>query len=285
MSSQTECSPARSGPDPPKEFQLPASPCPELLVTNSVPSDFQSDEIRKLILDVEAEISGLDAEIINVSRALGRRLKLKRAGLAKFVKSHRGVVSAIRRLPSELLAEFFSYFLAASDSFHSPELALSRVVGVCNRWRTTVLASPMLWRHISLSIYESPSHGPEKLKQISMQLQRSAAAALSIGLDAETEHIYPFHELPFSIRLLDLLLTESRRWKSLYLFIHPSDHKHFTKAEFPILEKLSLVVFESWTENASLFFKSFPALVDLTIRVDGNSLRVPGKLILEREFI
>ncbi|KAJ7191792.1 hypothetical protein GGX14DRAFT_318829, partial [Mycena pura] len=120
-----------------------ASPCPEHLVTNSVPSDFQTGEIHTLILGVEAEISDLDAEIVNVQRALDR-LKLRRAELADFVKSHRGVVSTIRRLPSELLVEIFSYSL---DSVHSPE-ALSHVVGVCNRWRTIVLASPLLWRHI-----------------------------------------------------------------------------------------------------------------------------------------
>ncbi|KAJ7191791.1 hypothetical protein GGX14DRAFT_321793, partial [Mycena pura] len=211
------------------------SPCSEHLVTNSVPSDFQTNEIRKLILSVEAEISDLDAEIINVQRALDR-LQQKRAGLADFVKSHCGVVSAIRRLPSELLAEIFSYSLAAREPFHSPE-ALSHVVGVCNRWRTIVLAFPLLWRHISLTMYsESPSHESGKLKQISLQLQRSAPAALSIGLDADTKQIYPF-----SIPLLDLLLTESRRWKSLYLRIRPPHHKHFTGVEFPILEKLSLV--------------------------------------------
>ncbi|KAJ7190181.1 hypothetical protein GGX14DRAFT_483677 [Mycena pura] len=155
MSSRTKCGATCSAHCPalPQELQLPASPCPEHLVTNSVPSDLQTNEIYTLILSTEAEISDLDAKIVNLQRALDR-LKLKRAGLTDFVKSHRGVVSTIRRLPSELLAEIFSHSLDASDSFHSPE-ALLHVVSVCKRWRTIALASPVLWRRIR---YDYPSH-------------------------------------------------------------------------------------------------------------------------------
>ncbi|KAJ7191793.1 hypothetical protein GGX14DRAFT_406895 [Mycena pura] len=78
-------------------------------------------------------------------------------------------------------------------------------------------------------------------------------------------------------QLVDLLLTESRRWKNLYLCVSPLHHKHFTtsKAGFPILEKLSLVAYEPLTKNTALFFESFQALVDLELRVDR---RLPGTL-------
>ncbi|KAJ7195631.1 hypothetical protein GGX14DRAFT_297106, partial [Mycena pura] len=125
--------------------------------TNSAPSDFQTNEIHSLILSSEAEISDLGAEIVNVRRVLDR-LELQRTRLADFVKSHRGVVSTIRRLPTDILDEIFSQYLSESGSpVHSPE-ALSRVVGVCKRWRTIVLASPLLWCHIALSMYNEVPH-------------------------------------------------------------------------------------------------------------------------------
>ncbi|KAJ7198333.1 hypothetical protein GGX14DRAFT_374395, partial [Mycena pura] len=130
----------------PPEFQLPASPCPELLLTNSVPSDVQINEIYSFIRSVEAKISVLDDQTTQVQRALDR-LESQRAELKGLVEAHRsaGVVSTIRRLPRDILGEIFSQYLDASISrVHSPK-ALSHLVGVCARWRAIALASPLLW--------------------------------------------------------------------------------------------------------------------------------------------
>ncbi|KAJ7196807.1 hypothetical protein GGX14DRAFT_375691, partial [Mycena pura] len=135
-------------PPSPSKVELPASPCPELLITNSVPSDFQANEIHQLILNTDAEISALGDEITRVQCALDR-LELRRAGLRDFVKSHRAVVSIVRRLPRDILGEIFSHYLRdASDSEYPPSgspTLLLHLVGVCDRWRTIALASPLLW--------------------------------------------------------------------------------------------------------------------------------------------
>ncbi|KAJ7195612.1 hypothetical protein GGX14DRAFT_700678 [Mycena pura] len=256
MSSLTKC----SGACPehcdvaPNEFQLPPSPCPDLLVTNSVPSDYQTNEIHKVILDAKAEIFVLDDEIAGVRRALDR-LELQRAKLEDFVKAHRGVVSTVRRLPSEILGEIFTHYLDASDSrAHSPE-ALSHLLGVCNQWRAITLASPPLWRHIFPDIWEELSR---EMQKTSLQLQRSAPAVLSIRLEAAKYQMN-------TVNIMDLLLTESRRWHSLFLDVHPSYHTHLatSRAQFPILEKLTLVLGDPSTEDTALFFRSLPALTDL----------------------
>ncbi|KAJ7198343.1 hypothetical protein GGX14DRAFT_319316, partial [Mycena pura] len=120
------------------------SPCPELLLTNSVPSDVQLNEIHSFIGSTKAHFSILDDQIAQVQHTL-RRLKSQHAELADLVESHRGVVSAIRRLPRDILGEIFSHYLGARGSrLHSPK-ALSHLIGVCARWRAIVLASPLLW--------------------------------------------------------------------------------------------------------------------------------------------
>ncbi|KAJ7198377.1 hypothetical protein GGX14DRAFT_314032, partial [Mycena pura] len=120
------------------------SPCPELLLTNSVPSDGQLNEVHGFIRSTKGHFSILDDQIAQVQRTLVR-LKSQRAELADLVESHCGVVSAIRRLPRDILGEIFSHYLGTSDScLHSPK-APWHLVGVCAGWRAIALASPLLW--------------------------------------------------------------------------------------------------------------------------------------------
>ncbi|KAJ7196813.1 hypothetical protein GGX14DRAFT_700472 [Mycena pura] len=248
MSSKTKCS---------------ACSTLDLLVTNSVPSDFQTNEIHKAILHAKAEIFVLDDEIAGVQRALDR-LELQRANLEDFVKAHRGVVSTVRRLPSEILGEIFTHYLDASDSRAHPPEALSHLLGVCNQWRAITLASPPLWCHIFPNIWGELSR---EMQKTSLQLQRSASAVLSIHLQAATL-TYQMN----AVNIMDLILTESRRWHSLFLAVHPSYHTHLatSRAQFPILEKLTLVLEDPSSEDTALFFRSLPALTDLTLQVDGT---------------
>ncbi|KAJ7196801.1 hypothetical protein GGX14DRAFT_671949, partial [Mycena pura] len=122
------------------------------LITNSVPSDSQINEIHKFIIKTEAEISILHDEMARVQRAFDQ-LKLQRTRLKDFVESHRGVVSIVRRLPRDILGEIFPHFLDANDQCYMPRprgspARLLHLVGVCDRWRTIALASPPLWRHV-----------------------------------------------------------------------------------------------------------------------------------------
>ncbi|KAJ7198365.1 hypothetical protein GGX14DRAFT_573606 [Mycena pura] len=236
--------------------QAPAQLCPELLLTNSVPSDIQLNEIHSFIGSAKAKITILDDQISQMQRTLVR-LESQRAELADLVKSHHGVVSTIRRLPRDILREVFSHYLGAIvPPLHSPE-ALLHLVGVCAPWRAIALASPLLWRHIRLTGRREICEDSGKFQQISLQLQRSAPVALSIHVENP------------SSRVMDLLLTESRRWQTLCLDFNGDHnfHQHLTtsKVEFPILEKLTLVHWEPMYKDIALFFESLPAMVDLTL--------------------
>ncbi|KAJ7200546.1 hypothetical protein GGX14DRAFT_659827 [Mycena pura] len=128
--------------------------------------------------------------------------------------------------------------------------------------------------HTSLVLAIQAKTGSRKLQQISMQLQRSTPAALSI--DLETVDLLNAS----GIRVADLLLTESRRWQNVYLDIHPSCYKHLTAPgiEFPILEKLTLLVYDPLPVLATLFLGSLPALMDLTLELNTSESRIPSTL-------
>ncbi|KAJ7196812.1 hypothetical protein GGX14DRAFT_321604, partial [Mycena pura] len=121
---------------------LPQSPCPDLLSNNVAPTDFEARGVKNAIETAKEGISAMDAEIARLQRTIGQ-IKLQRTEFRKFIRSHRSVVSIVRRIPSDILIAIFSQFL----HWHS---ALLRVAGVCCQWRTVALASPLLWNHIHL---------------------------------------------------------------------------------------------------------------------------------------
>ncbi|KAJ7195637.1 hypothetical protein GGX14DRAFT_674622 [Mycena pura] len=172
---------------------------------------------------------------------------------------------------AEVTVEMVQYLSTSRSPVHSPK-ALSHLIGVCGRWRAIALTSPLLWRHFSLAISVETYHGSKELQRISLQLQRSAPAALSIDLA---------NDRPSSIRVTELLLTESRRWQNASFDIHPSCYKHLTApgVEFPILEKLTLVFNNPLPVYTTLFLGPFPALTDFTLRLGYFELvRIPSTL-------
>ncbi|KAJ7196788.1 hypothetical protein GGX14DRAFT_671896 [Mycena pura] len=102
------------------------------------------------------------------------------------------------------------------------------------------------------------------MQQISLQLQRSAPAALSI----HWARAGPLNGM------LYLLLTESKRWKNLLLNMSSSEFELLATsgAVFPFLETLTLDLCGLGSRHAALFLGSLPALVHLTLMTYRTSI-------------
>ncbi|KAJ7679008.1 hypothetical protein DFH06DRAFT_503245 [Mycena polygramma] len=157
------------------DTKTPESPCPELLLGNVAPPDFQIREIENAIDSVEDGIAGLDIQIAGLRRSLSQ-LMSRRAELERFANDHRGVVSIVRRLPSDILTEIFSCCVDAGAALHPPQTsdALQRIVRVSGHWRSIALASAHLWRHLFISQAQIDD-GTFK-RRIPLQLQQSRQA-------------------------------------------------------------------------------------------------------------
>ncbi|KAJ7094296.1 hypothetical protein C8R44DRAFT_645311, partial [Mycena epipterygia] len=129
---------------PQKDFKSPASPYPELLSSTTVPSDFHISAIREVIDHAETEISARDRSIARLEHEIVE-IGRQRAELEDFVNKHRGVVSAMRRLPSEIMLEIFAYGADPPPCFNPRNCMSWRIIQVCSRWRAVALASPLLW--------------------------------------------------------------------------------------------------------------------------------------------
>ncbi|KAJ7196858.1 hypothetical protein GGX14DRAFT_672133 [Mycena pura] len=270
MSCQSECISLCSVHCIPIPSQPPKSPCPDLLLDNLTPTDLQLHQVRKSIQGADAEILRLQDAIDQLSSQLEAlqsilqlRLSSQLEALQSFVERHRGVASAVRRLPNEILCQIFTHSLNTELPLFNSKNALSNIIRVCARWRAVALASPSLWRHFvfdSVLAYKGNPEYAKLLRQTSLQLQRSRQTLLSVHLIRRIED-----------ELLDTLLAVSSRWQSATLLLLDAsdcDHLFTSRAHFTILKKLTLQ-FESETYNgdATGFVQSLPALVDFTLHM------------------
>ncbi|KAJ7653037.1 hypothetical protein B0H17DRAFT_865281, partial [Mycena rosella] len=113
------------------------------------------------------EIARYDTEISRVKAQLGR-LEADHAALHTHYVTCRGLLSPIRRLPSEILVDIFALCAGSfapecdigGDGQETPvAIEMSRIAqmplltasAVCSRWHTIVMGTPTLWDTVELN--------------------------------------------------------------------------------------------------------------------------------------
>ncbi|KAJ7238558.1 hypothetical protein B0H12DRAFT_960866, partial [Mycena haematopus] len=101
-------------------------------------------EICSQIERTESDISITDAHIARLQCAM-EELTRHRAELENFVRSHKHIISAQRRLPNEILLEIFEHCVDPLAPLE-PRCNVSWIISqVCSLWRVLALRSPPLW--------------------------------------------------------------------------------------------------------------------------------------------
>ncbi|EGO03772.1 hypothetical protein SERLA73DRAFT_83910, partial [Serpula lacrymans var. lacrymans S7.3] len=154
--------------------------------TNFVPSLEDVQSIRDLISDRETQLASLNSEIFQVDNVM-ERLRAARTVLVKSrthvegsLRSHKTLVSAVRRLPAEIMGEIFIQCLPC-EHYIRPRvedcpLLLTRV---CRSWRTIALSVPQLWCSLSVSLQKATGHSSSPYEA---WLARAKSLPLSIGV-------------------------------------------------------------------------------------------------------
>ncbi|KAJ7358098.1 hypothetical protein DFH08DRAFT_439134 [Mycena albidolilacea] len=122
------------------------------------------------------------------------------------------VLSAIERIPNELLCEIFTLTLPCTrhvvdQTLEQPPWWLGHI---CQRWRAAVLENPLFWS--SITLYEPPARWMGQAcppLMIKTQLDRSGTAPLAVSFDARHDDIVG--------KSVDILIEQSFRWESLHL--------------------------------------------------------------------
>ncbi|KAF8213850.1 hypothetical protein K438DRAFT_1802372 [Mycena galopus ATCC 62051] len=188
------------------------------LSTNYVPSDSETLEIRALLVDPEAQLARIDAQIKEMEIALGR-LKEQRASLKQPIDAHRALISPIRRIPQDVLLEIFLSCLPSEHNAIIDPAEAPLVLGcICRHWRSVAYSTPMLWSsmHIpSLEYFRMPANMLSGLERaVEAWLDRSGTCPLSISIFDRFNYFSPSLEKhPIVLQLLQV----SRRLRHLTL--------------------------------------------------------------------
>ncbi|KAJ7168004.1 hypothetical protein C8R46DRAFT_1094677 [Mycena filopes] len=210
----------------------PGNPYPELLSTFAgPPTDSQATALLAEIERAEAEMLIADTHLHRL-RSAEEKLAQYRHKLEYLATTRRGVLSALRRLPNELLVEIFQYTIIPKGirRMRAPWVASQ----VCSRWRAIAVASPVLWRHI----FSGTHQNPRIAHLLALQVQRVRAVPVSVE--------FPFRRTPSTSALgsfktlLALCLGLSSQWEDLELNLTLFTTSPLSELNFPALKRLRL---------------------------------------------
>ncbi|KAJ7831835.1 hypothetical protein B0H14DRAFT_3872123 [Mycena olivaceomarginata] len=186
--------------------RVDAPPAPDLTLlfkSNDPPRDSVIPSIQSLVSDGQRRVDMLDAQI-----AL---LVQQRDETAELMRRRRGIISAVRRVPADLVCEIFTHASAGVRRIgrkYSADTSPWTLAHICGPWRQYAISYPFLWTFIELS-----GNNPFRADMLGLQLIRSASAPLDIyclEID-DPNNIDP--------RCVDILVAHCDRWRSLHLMM------------------------------------------------------------------
>ncbi|KAJ7659262.1 hypothetical protein DFH06DRAFT_1195391 [Mycena polygramma] len=187
-----------------------------------------------------ARVAELEVQILELERSLSA-LRTAQALVQDRLNSY---TYAVLTLPSELVSEIFINFLPTYPS--PPPLYGScspcLVTQICQRWRQIALATPALWRTISIS-----GHDARELAPIHIWLRRSKHCPLLIKVKAA-------HSAPHVSEALTAFFAHRSRWEQVDFEAFPS---HLSTIEgplpLPLLRCLHLSLYETPASTIATF--------------------------------
>ncbi|KAJ6555019.1 hypothetical protein DFH09DRAFT_1494130 [Mycena vulgaris] len=215
------------------------------------------DHLSSTLPALSAELARYDTEISRLRAELSA-VECDRAMLQDHYEGCRSLLSPIRWLPSEILAEIFTLHMsplplirdslevAISLLAQKPLLALSQV---CARWHHIVMGTPALWATIHLNDVSWRTDAGINKAMVLLQaaLERSRTSLLSVTVTALDIGYGP---------ALKLLAAHSERWQMLEFIPRRPELGPYlgsAKGRLPHLETLKL-----WAYHQTLALRAHP---------------------------
>ncbi|KIK51677.1 hypothetical protein GYMLUDRAFT_50403 [Collybiopsis luxurians FD-317 M1] len=225
---------------------LAQSPFKSVIGTNYSPSTAEAAIIKSLLVEPQRERARLESEM--------RRIQALLEKTKEYIEAHQSLISPIRQLPSETLAEIFLWCLPADAlPVRNVKQAPLLFTTICRAWRVVALSTPRLWS--SLHIYLPQHLTIDELFQrragISRWLERSGSLPLFISLHGRTSLVSTPTEFRIAgssvkdnmMYLIRLLMEFGDRIMDLSLSLSPRDFLLFDELsppQFPALISLSI---------------------------------------------
>ncbi|KAJ7105086.1 hypothetical protein C8R43DRAFT_1140971 [Mycena crocata] len=225
----------------------------ELLNSNSPPTNLQIDQVRKLILERREQAHDLQSRYA-ITQAVLADIAFRQKAAEQDLTLLNKLLSPVRRIPSEILAEIFQYCLEHSRSsgphhlIDDPRVAPILLSHVCAFWRSVAVNTPRLWDRPTF-IFKSAHQTVPILHNI---VERSSPHLIAVGIRRDSQATQ--HRTPRDI--LTALTTVSG-------FIDR-------------VKRLQLeLVIPGFDDLLGLFPPLFPCLHRLTLDAASRTLRQP----------
>ncbi|KAJ3767668.1 hypothetical protein FB446DRAFT_819576 [Lentinula raphanica] len=226
---------------PSKQTRRPSSlqsPYTSFFGTSYAPSPSERTELEVLISGAQQELVELDSEMF--------RIRVRRNRVQNFLDDHRTLLSPVRRLPTETLAEIFTHCLPTQRfPIRSLKEAPLLLTMVCRKWRKIAMTHPPLWNALHIHVASEIASDAHELKLrqqgICEWIARSGALPLSFSLSMDeiaNNCLDIFHDYFFQS-----VMNLSPRLETFHLEVGDLIYKWLEKLSprtFPILKRLSL---------------------------------------------
>lgn len=267
-----------------------------LLSSNDPSTDADLMILRSEIKVVEARIAANRVQLSTIEvfkRTLRAGLErtliwLKLDELVAQSEMLKGIMSAVRYLPPEVLCRIFEWCLPLLQKRRPSTLARSsldprkppwNLAQVCRTWRQVVQGYPKLWTTVSL-VLPLRDEGEDRHQQLVYLLDRQLHFAAGFLLSAQLSTCCYGYNPNTWLGLTQPFFESSPRWRaaSLDWLPHESEYPILSRASFPELETLHIWL--EWTAATPLrWFMHSPKLVHLTAPfLDSLHLELPNSL-------
>ncbi|KAG2151513.1 hypothetical protein DEU56DRAFT_850437 [Suillus clintonianus] len=213
---------------------------------------------------VSHEISGLEA-VMDSIKHLRQQLVERKDKITQSMKLHKRLVSALWRLPTEVLSEIFVYCLPETSHLSpASKLAPMLLTRICRRWREVAVSMPSLWCGLSMKVDDRDWQRAAFCYD--SWLERSRGRPLSLALRCERGHW---------TELRSLLQPYLNQVSSLFLyFSFDASQPEVRMTDFLALEELSMSMESSSVMPAVTHCISQPPSSLRSLNLDGPAFNI-----------
>nr|GAT51431.1 predicted protein [Mycena chlorophos] len=128
---------------------------PHLSLTNNVPLEAETQQIRGLVEAAGEEQTRIRAELAE-TREKEQQLSARDKELMRRIATLEGIVSSVRCIPPEILSHIFLLATPSNDTNTTAHCSngpsLLRLSHICSRWRSIAHGTPKLWRVLQFKL-------------------------------------------------------------------------------------------------------------------------------------
>ncbi|KAJ7777054.1 hypothetical protein B0H16DRAFT_947202 [Mycena metata] len=244
---------------------LPGSRHCSLLNSNVAALDSDVDIIRERVFVIDTRLTNIKNAIARLEQTK-KQLEEEYASVLNLRTRTKAILSPLRRIPSEILSEIFSWTLPGAQDLlrRHQKMCITTspwvLTHISNRWRSVAISDPSLWSLLTFNF----GLGVAAAYPIPMvETQVARARNLKHHLYGSQNHF------PHQIEIFRILIQQAPRWEDLDLELTPDLVPLLAdlRGRIPLLQRLWI----GWRSEPTgaiqpiHCFRQAPSLLDATV--------------------